>query len=72
MDGLKIIAKHDNGLKIFLKRVKCFSDDLGVDSGLDKCEEKTFKKVILTKTLLTDLYYDTKIREFNKMKPIGK
>lgn len=37
MDDLKLFAKNDNELKSLLNTVKYFSDNIGMDFGLDKC-----------------------------------
>lgn len=42
--------KDDNALKAILNNVKYFSDDIGMDFGLDKCAEVTSKKERITET----------------------
>lgn len=41
MDHIKFFAKGDNELKSIVNAVKCFSDDIAVDFGFDKCLKVT-------------------------------
>lgn len=45
LEDLKLFAKDDNELKGLLNIVKYFSDDIGMDFGLDKCAKVTFLNV---------------------------
>ena len=38
MDDIKLYAKSDEELKGLLSMVKIFSDDIGMEFGLGKCE----------------------------------
>ena len=49
MDDLKLYGKDDNEIEGLLKIVKGFSDDIGMEFGLDKCAKVTFKRGKLTK-----------------------
>ena len=44
MDDLKTYAKSDDEQTDLLKAIKSFSDDIGMEFGLDKCAKATFKK----------------------------
>ena len=44
MDDLKLYACNDFELEGLLKTVKTFSDDIGMEFGLDKCAKETFKR----------------------------
>ena len=44
MDDIKLYAKDDNQIEGLLGTVKTFSDDIGMEFGLDKCSKVTFKK----------------------------
>jgi len=50
MDDLKLYGKDDNQIEGLLKIVKGFSDDIGMEFGLDKCAKATFKRGKLEKT----------------------
>ena len=43
LDDLKTYAKNDNEQTGLLKTIKSFSDDIGMEFGLDKCAKATFK-----------------------------
>ena len=49
MDDLKLYGKDDNEIEGLLKIVKGFSDDIGMEFGLDKCAKVTFKRGKLMK-----------------------
>lgn len=53
-------------MKGLLNIVKCFSDDIGIDFGLDKCAKVTFKKGRIIETTSIDLDFVTKIRELEQ------
>ena len=42
MDDLKLYGKNDRELDELLCTVKKFSDDIGMEFGLDKCAKATF------------------------------
>ena len=44
MDDLKLFGKNDNEIDGLLKTVKTFSDDIGMEFGLDKCAKATFHR----------------------------
>ena len=44
IDDLKLYACNDYELEGLLKTVKTFSDDIGMEFGLDKCAKATFKR----------------------------
>ena len=43
MNDLKIFASSDGELEGMLKTVKKFSDDIGMEFGLNKCAKASFK-----------------------------
>ena len=45
MDDLKLYAKDYSELEGLLKIVKGFSDDVGMEFGLNKCAKATFREV---------------------------
>ena len=49
MDDLKLYGKDDNEIEGLLRIVKGFSDDIGMEFGLDKCAKATFRKGKLRK-----------------------
>ena len=49
MDDLKLFARNDSELTGLLDTVKHFSDDIGMQFGLDKCAKATFQKEKLSK-----------------------
>ena len=44
MDGLKTYTENDDKLKGVLSTIKSFSDNTGMEFGLDKCAKATFKR----------------------------
>ena len=54
MDDLKLYAKDDSELEEFLRIVRGFSDDIGVEFGLSKCAKDTFKRGKLEKLIMSD------------------
>ena len=50
MDDLKLYAKNDKELESLHSTVKQFSDDIGMEFGLDKRAKATFIKGKLTRT----------------------
>ena len=51
MDDLKLIAKLEEEIQKQIQRVKIFSDDIHMESGLEKCAKIAFKggKVVHSK-----------------------
>ena len=66
MDDLKLYAKNDDQLKGLLETVKRFSDDIGMEFGLDKCAKVTFKRGKITSTSHINLDIDTQIKELEQ------
>ena len=66
MDDLKLYAKNDKELECLLSTVKQFSDDIGMEFGLDKCLKATFIKDKLTRTTTIELDIDTTVRELDQ------
>ena len=50
MDDLKLFAKDGHELKRLLQKVKKFSDDIGMKSGLEKCTKAPLLKRRLEKS----------------------
>ena len=68
MDDLKLYAKNDSELEGLLKIVKGFSDDIGMEFGLDKCAKATFKKGKLVSSVHTELDESTVIKDLENEK----
>ena len=66
MDDLKLYAKNDKELESLLSTVKQFSDDIGMEFGLDKCAKATFLKGKHTRTTAVELDVDTAICELDQ------
>ena len=66
MDDLKLYSKNDQEQVGELKIVKQFSDDIGMEFGLEKCAQASFKKgkLALTGNIIIDEY--TAIEELNQ------
>lgn len=66
MDDLKLYSKNDQEQVGELKIVKQFSDDIGMEFGLEKCAKASFKKGKLASTgnIIIDEY--TAIEELNQ------
>ena len=47
MDNLKLYAKNDKEFEGLLSTVKQFSDDIGMEFGLDKCGKQYLQRVNL-------------------------
>ena len=62
MDDVKLYAKDDYKLKGLLRIVKGFSDDIGMEVGLSKCAEATFKRGKLEKSDHVRLDEETTIK----------
>ena len=63
MDDLKLYAQNDGELEGLLKTVKAFSDDIGMEFGLDKCAKATFKRGKLVTSENIELNDDTVTRK---------
>ena len=66
MDDLKLYAKNDKELEGLLSTVKQFSDDIGMEFGLDKCTKASFVKGKLTRTTAAEFDIDTAICELDQ------
>ena len=66
MDDLKLYSKNDQEQVGELKIVKQFSDDIGMEFGLEKCAKASFKKgkLALPGNIIIDEY--TAIEELNQ------
>ena len=65
MDDLKLFAKNDQDLEGLSNTVKEFSNDIGMEFGLDKSTKKSFVRVKLQKTSSINLDIDTAIRDLD-------
>ena len=63
MDDLKLYAKNDKELEGLLSTVKQFSDDIGMEFGLDKCAKASFIKGKPTRTTAAELESTQKFRK---------
>ena len=65
MDDLKFYSKNDQEQVGELKIVKQFSDDIGMEFGLEKCGKASFKKWKLASTGNIIIIEHTAIEELN-------
>ena len=65
MDNLKLFTKNDQDLEGLLNTVKEFSNDIGMEFGLDKCAKAPFIRGKLQKTSSINLDIDTAIRDLD-------
>ena len=49
MDDLKLYVKNEKGLKSLVQTVGIFSDDIGMEFGIDKCLTLASKRGKITK-----------------------
>ena len=63
MDDLKLYGKNDKELDRLLRTVKKFSDDIGMEFGLDKCAKATY---IRGRSSEVKLNKDTSIRDLDQ------
>ena len=49
MDNLKLYTKNERGLEPLVQTVQIFSDDIGMESGIDKCATLVLKRGKITK-----------------------
>ena len=66
MDDLKLFAKNDKDLHDLLEIVKAFSDDIGMEFGLDKCAKATFKSGKFIKSENVELDINTVIKNLDQ------
>ena len=66
MDDLKLYATNAGELEGLLKTVKAFSDDIGMEFGLDKCAKASFNRGKLVKTENLVIDEDTIIKELDQ------
>ena len=66
MDDLKLYSKNEQEQIGELKIVKQFSDDIGMEFGLEKCAKASFKKGKLTSTGNRVIDVDTEIQELDQ------
>ena len=66
MDDLKLYSKNEQEQIGELKIVKQFSDDIGMEFGLEKCAKAIFKKGKLTSTGNIVIDVDTEIQELDQ------
>ena len=66
MDDLKLNSKNEQEKFLELKIVKQFSDDIGVEFGLELCSKASFKKDKLTSTGNITINDDTEIQELGQ------
>ena len=59
---------NNTNFKNLLSTVKQFSDDIGMEFGLDKCVKATFRKGKLTSTTPVELDIGTTIRDLDQDK----
>ena len=65
-DDLKLYSKSEQEQIGKLKLVKQFSDDIGMEFGLQKCAKVSFKKGKLTSTGNIQIDVDTELQEFDQ------
>ena len=65
MDDLKLFAKNDQDLEGLFNTVKEFSNDIGMEFGLDKCAKASFVRGKLQKTSSINLDVNTAIRDLD-------
>ena len=66
MDDVKLYAQNDGELEGLLKTVKAFSDDIGMEFGLDKCAKATFMHGKLVTSENIDISDDTIIKQLDQ------
>ena len=49
MDDLKLYAKNQKGLELLVETERIFSDDIGMEFGIDKCDTLVLKRGKITK-----------------------
>lgn len=63
MNDVKFFGKDENEWKSIFHTIKCFSDDFGMDFGLDKDAKLTCNTRRIAKAQSVELYFVTNIRE---------
>lgn len=66
MDDLKTYAKNDVEQTGLLRTIKSFSDDIGMEFGLDKCAKATFQRGQLANSSNIELNVNTVIQELEQ------
>ena len=66
MNDLKLHGENNKELDGLLWTIKKFSDDIGMESGFDKCAKATFIRRRLTSTSEIKFNEDTGIRELGQ------
>ena len=66
MDDLKTYAKNDDEQTGLLRTIKSFSDDIGMEFGLDKCAKTTFKRGRLADSSNIELDVNTVIQDLEQ------
>ena len=65
-DDVKLYGKDDSELEGLLKTIKSFSDDIGMEFGLEKCAKATFNRGKLVRTNSIELELETTIKELGQ------
>ena len=66
MDDIKLYSKNEQEQVGELKVAKQFSDDIGMEFGLEKCAKASFKKGKLTSTGNIVIDVDTEIQRYKR------
>jgi len=66
MDDLKTYVKNDDEQAGLLRTIKSFSDDIGVEFGLDRCVKATFKRRQLANSSNIELDVNTVIQDLEQ------
>ena len=66
MEDLKVYARDDIELEKLLHTVRTFSDEIGLEIGLDKCAKSTFKHRKMVKSTNIVLNDNTVIKELEQ------
>ena len=66
MDDLKTYAKNDDEQTGLLRTIKSFSDDIGMEFGLDNCAKATFKRGRLAHSSNIELDVNTAIQDLEQ------
>ena len=70
MDDFKLYAKNEKGLDSLVPTVQIFSDDIGIEFGIDKCAMLVLKRGKITKFDGVSLP-DGKVKEGTGYKYLG-
>ena len=55
MDGLKLYSQSEKGLDSLVQRVRVFSEDIGMQFGIEKCDMLVMEKGKIVKSVGTEL-----------------